>query len=67
MVTAIMSYLASSTNLTPTLSAILVKAHKSDPIDPHATFQTLDSFLLEAKQIVCLLRYLYQLQHLIRL
>lgn len=47
-----MSYLASATDLTSTLSSILVEAHKSDPIDPHVSFKTLDSFLLEAKQIV---------------
>ena len=47
-----MSYLASVTDLTSTLSSILVEVHKADPIDPHVTFKTLDSFLLEAKQIV---------------
>ncbi|KAK5936797.1 syntaxin ufe1 [Knufia obscura] len=46
-----MSYLASATDLASTLSSILVEAHKSDPIDPHVSFKTLDSFLLEAKQI----------------
>lgn len=47
-----MGYLASATDLTSTLSSILVEGHKSEPIDPHVTFKTLDSFLLEAKQIV---------------
>lgn len=47
-----MGYLVSATDLTSTLSSILVEGHKSEPIDPHVTFKTLDSFLLEAKQIV---------------
>lgn len=47
-----MGYLASATDLTSTLSSILVEGHKSEPIDPHVTFKTLDSFLLEAKQVV---------------
>ncbi|KAK5083294.1 hypothetical protein LTR70_008215 [Exophiala xenobiotica] len=46
-----MGYLASATDLTSTLSSILVEGHKSEPIDSHVTFKTLDFFLLEAKHI----------------
>ena len=53
-----MSYLASATDLTSTLSGLLVDVHKAEPLDPHVTFKTLDSFLVEAKQVVCHIRRL---------
>lgn len=40
-------------NLTLTVSEILVKQHQCEPISAPISFKTLDSFLTEARQIVC--------------
>ena len=40
------------TDLTLTLSSLLVDSHKSEPISTTVSFRTLDAFLIEAKQIV---------------